>query len=144
MIKTIKEVLQNKGTVVWTISPEATVYQALELMADKEIGALVVVKDERVVGILSERDYSRKVVLRGLAAQETPVRHIMTSLICFVSPTHTTEQGLALITDKHCRHLPVMEEGRLVGLVSIGDLVKASLEEKEFRINQLQGYIQGG
>jgi CBS domain-containing protein len=144
MVITIRQVLQHKGPKVWSIDPEATVFEALELLSAKGIGALVVLHNDRVVGILSERDYTRKVVLHGLVAQETTVRQIMTSLICYVSPNNTIEEGLALITDKHCRHLPVLEDGKLVGLVSIGDLVKASLDEKEFKISQLEGYIQGG
>lgn len=143
MIKTIAKILQNKGHQVWTISPENTVYEALELMAEKEIGALVVMQDDRVVGIFSERDYARKVALRGLNSQKTKVSQVMTEMIHSITPEHSVEEGLSLVTESRSRHLPVLNDDILVGVVSIGDLVKASLAEKDFVIKELKSYIKG-
>jgi CBS domain-containing protein len=143
MIKTIAKILQNKGDQVWNISPEATVYQALELMAEKGVGALVVIEGDAVVGIFSERDYARKVALSGLNSQKTQISQIMTEMVHYITPEKSVEEGLALVTETHCRHLPVLKDGKLVGLVSIGDLVKASLAEKDFLIKQLSSYIKG-
>lgn len=143
MIKTIAKVLQNKGHQVWTISPDNTVYEALELMVEKEIGALVVMQDDRVVGIFSERDYARKVALRGLNSQKTKVSQVMTEMIHSITPEHSVEEGLSLVTESRSRHLPVLSDDRLVGVVSIGDLVKASLAEKDFVIKELKSYIKG-
>lgn len=143
MIKTIAKVLQNKGDQVWSVGPDETVYRALEIMAEKEIGALVVKDEETVVGIFSERDYARKVALKGLNSQKTPVSQIMTEMVHFITPDKSVENGLALVTETHCRHLPVFKGKKLVGVVSIGDLVKASLAEKDFLIDQLKNYIKG-
>lgn len=143
MIKTIAKILQNKGHQVWTISPDNTVYEALELMAEKEIGALVVMQDDRVVGIFSERDYARKVALRGLNSQKTKVSQVMTEMIHSITPEHSVEEGLSLVTESRSRHLPVLNDDILVGVVSIGDLVKASLAEKDFVIKELKSYIKG-
>lgn len=143
MIKTIAKILQNKGHQVWTISPENTVYEALELMAEKEIGALVVMQDDRVIGIFSERDYARKVALRGLNSQKTKVSQVMTEMIHSITPEHSVEEGLSLVTESRSRHLPVLSDDNLVGVVSIGDLVKASLAEKDFVIKELKSYIKG-
>lgn len=143
MIKTIAKILQNKGDQVWCISPEKTVYQALELMAEKEVGALVVMEGERVVGIFSERDYARKVALHGLNSQKTTIRQTMSELRHYITPEHSVEEGLSLVTESHCRHLPVLDDDKLVGVVSIGDLVKASLAEKDFLIKELKSYIKG-
>jgi len=144
MVKTVRDILRSKGSEVITIEAEANVYSALELMANKNIGALLVVKGEKPVGILSERDYARKVILHGRSSLQTPVDKIMTREVCCALPSHTVEECLALITEKRCRHLPVVEDGQLLGLVSIGDLVKASIEEKEFIIGQLENYIKTG
>ena len=143
MIKTIAKILQNKGDQVWCISPEKTVYQALELMAEKEVGALVVMEGERVIGIFSERDYARKVALHGLNSQKTTIRQTMSELRHYITPEHSVEEGLSLVTESHCRHLPVLDDDKLVGVVSIGDLVKASLAEKDFLIKELKSYIKG-
>ena len=143
MIKTIAKILQHKGDQVWCISPENTVYQALELMAEKEVGALVVMEEDRVVGIFSERDYARKVALHGLNSQKTTIRQTMSELQHHITPEHSVEEGLSLVTESHCRHLPVLVEDKLVGVVSIGDLVKASLAEKDFLIKELKSYIKG-
>ncbi len=142
-MKTVREILRVKGNEVLTINQEQTVYDALVKMAEADVGALVVVGDKgELVGILSERDYARKVILKGASSLNTQVREIMTEKVCFVAPNRAVEECMALVTEKRCRHLPVMEEERLVGLVSIGDLVKLSISEKEFLINQLTNYIQ--
>ncbi|TYO98960.1 CBS domain protein [Geothermobacter ehrlichii] len=144
MTKTIRDVISSKGNRVLGISSGATVYQALEKMAENNVGALVVKGSDEVVGIISERDYARKVILRGLSSLNTPVEKIMTTDVCYITPDNTVEEGLALMTDKRCRHLPVLEKGEMIGLVSIGDLVKAQVAEKEFIIAQLENYIRSG
>lgn len=144
MTKTIRDILRSKGSEVYAIDSDANVYEALEKMAEKNIGALVVMKDSQIVGILSERDYARKVILHGRSSLQTPVNKVMTTNVCYALLSHTVEEGLALITEKRCRHLPVFDGSNLVGMVSIGDLVKASIEEKEFMINQLENYIKAG
>lgn len=145
MIKTAKDILQEKGAQVYTIDQEATVYSALALLAEANIGALVVVDTQNtVVGIVSERDYARKVILHGLSSLETPVKKIMTQKVCYAHPNRSVEECMAMITEYRCRHLPIMENGELMGLVSIGDLVKATIEEKEFLISQLTQYIKSG
>ena len=140
----VKQVLQSKGTEVWTITKEATVYEALQLLADKGIGALLVVEQDKPVGIFSERDYARKVFLLGKSSKETLVEQVMHAKVMYVRPDQTLEECMALMTHKHIRHLPVMEDDKLVGLISIGDVVKAMFDEKEFMIEQLVKYVQGG
>ncbi len=135
------QLLENKGHDVWTIGPDAMVYQALQLMADKDIGALVVLDGSEVVGIFSERDYARKVVLHGKTSTETPVREVMSSRVLYVRPEQSVADCMALMTDKHIRHLPVIDGGRLVGLISIGDVVKALISQQDFIITQLENYI---
>ena len=141
MTKTVREVLRDKGQAVWTVDADAAVIAALKLMADKEIGALMVVEGERLVGVISERDYARKVVLRGKSSKDTPVREIMTQKVLYVRPEQTIEECMALMTEKHIRHLPVFDGDRLVGVVSIGDLVKEVISQQEFIIKQLETYI---
>jgi len=141
---TVRQILQNKGHQVWSVSPEASVYEALQLMAEKDIGALVVMEGDRLVGILSERDYARKVILHGKTSRETRVREVMTSRVAVIKPEQATEECMALMTAKHIRHLPVMEDERLIGLISIGDIVKAVISNQEFVISQLENYITGG
>ena len=143
MSKSIRDVLKNKGDAVVSISADATVYKALELMADKNVGALLVMKDEQLTGIISERDYARKVILEGLSSLETAVQKIMLTKVIYITPDRSVEEGLALMSDKNCRHLPVLEDKELVGMVSIGDLVKAHVSDKDFMINQLEHYILG-
>jgi len=140
----VRQLLEEKGGVVWTIRPDQTVFEALQMMAEKGIGALVVMSDRNVVGILSERDYARKVALKGVSSKETPVRDIMSTKVVYVRPDQEVEECLALMTDKHCRHLPVFDNDQLVGIVSIGDAVKAIIAAKEFMIGQLENYIKGG
>lgn len=140
---TVRQILQNKGQQVWSISPAASVYEALQLMAAKDIGALAVVEEDRLVGIFSERDYARKVILHGKTSRETRVDEIMTGKVVIVGPERTTDECMALMTEKHIRHLPVVEGERLIGLISIGDVVKAVISNQEFVINQLENYISG-
>jgi len=140
---TVRQYLRIKGAQVWTTRPDDTVYEALQLMAEKDIGALLVVKGEQLVGIFSERDYARKIALHGLSSKDTLVGEIMTSRVVYVLPENTIEECMALMTENRFRHLPVIEEGRLVGLISIGDVVKSIISEQKFVIRQLEQYIMG-
>jgi CBS domain-containing protein len=142
-MKTVKRILQEKGGTAQSIQPDATVYDALKLMAEKNVGALLVLEKGKLVGIISERDYARKVILKGKSSLDTPVKEIMTERVMFVRPEQTVEECMALVTDKHIRHLPVLVGDLVVGVVSIGDLVKASIDEKNFMIKQLENYITG-
>ncbi len=143
MKTTVEEMLQKKGRDVWTISPNATVMDALKLMAEKEIGALVVTHDGEVAGIISERDYARKVVLRNKTSINTKVKEIMTDKVYYVGPKTTAEECLTLMTQQSIRHLPVLKNGDLIGLISIGDVVKAVIGERETEIRELSDYITG-
>lgn len=140
---TVKHMLDEKGHDAFTISPEAKVIDALKLMADKGIGALVVVYKNQVVGILSERDYARKVILKGKSSLDTPVKEIMTLQVYGVQPETTAEECMALMTQRRIRHLPVMDKGKLTGLVSIGDVVKSIISDQKVAIEHLQNYIMG-
>lgn len=142
-MKTVSELLFNKGKEVYTISPGATVYEALKLMAEKDIGALIVVNKESVVGVLSERDYARKVMLFGKSSKEVKVEDVMSTKVMYVSKDQSVEECMALMTNKRIRHLPVIENEKLAGIISIGDIVKAVIEEKEFMIEHLAHYIKG-
>lgn len=142
MQKTVATILRDKGADVWTIDPEATVYQALELMAQRNVGAVVVVEEDTLVGIISERDYARKVVLLDRVSKKTSVSEIMTADVVTVTSLAGVDHCMSLMTDRRIRHLPVVDEGRLVGLVSIGDVVRAMIAEREFMIEQLEQYIQ--
>lgn len=128
---------------VLTIAPTATVIDAVRMMAEYNIGGLPVVEGDQIVGIVTERDYARKVALQGRSSEQTLVRDIMTSQVMYVGPTQTNEQCMALMTENRLRHLPVLDEGRLVGLISIGDLVKDIISEQQFVIEQLEHYIRG-
>jgi len=140
----VASILKSKPVqAVHTIAPGASVFDAVKLMAEKSIGALIVTEGDRVVGIITERDYARKIVLMSRSSKETPVRDIMTSAVMYVRPDQTTEDCMVLMTEKRLRHLPVMEGERLVGLISIGDLVKDIISEQRFIIDQLQHYIRG-
>jgi CBS domain-containing protein len=139
----VAQVLQEKGHTVWSVPPDATVYQALELMAEKGIGAVLVLDGEQIVGILSERDYARKVILKGKSSRDTRVSEIMTTAVYYVHPHQTVEECMALMTAKRIRHLPVLEQGKLVGLISIGDVVKAVISDQESMIQALEKYITG-
>jgi len=140
-MKQVKHILGTKGYDVWSTTPDASVFEALELMAAKHVGALVVLKGGRVVGLISERDYARKIILKGRTSRETPVKEIMTSRVIYVTPDQTIESCMALMTETHIRHLPVMIDERLIGIVSIGDLVKAIISDQKALIEQLENYI---
>jgi CBS domain-containing protein len=140
-MKTAKQLLQGKAHGLSTIGPDARVIDALKLMAEKNVGALPVVENDRLLGMISERDYARKVVLMGKSSHDTPVREIMTERPVCVQPGISTEDCMALMTDKRVRHLPVIENGKLLGILSIGDLVKETISEQQFVIKQLESYI---
>jgi CBS domain-containing protein len=140
---TIGEILNHKGTQVWAIAPAATVFAAVQMMAEHNVGALLVTEGDKLVGIISERDYTRKVVLRGKSSKETPVREILSGHVIHVTPKHTVQEALRLMTDHHVRHLPVLEGDRVVGIVSIGDLVNWIISAQTSAIEQLQTYITG-
>lgn len=143
-MKTAADILRSKvDTAVYTIAPTASAFDAVKLMAEKNIGSLVVVENEQVVGIVTERDYARKVVLLARSPQETPLRDIMATPVMIVPPQRTSEECMALMTEHRLRHLPVLDSGRLIGVVSIGDLVKDILSEQKFIIEQLEHYIAG-
>ena len=137
----VREILEDKGYQVETIGPDRRVYDAVALMAEKGIGALMVVDGDKVVGLISERDYARKVILKGRASKETHVRDIMETRVVYVHPDQTVEECMAIVTDRRVRHLPVIENDKLIGLVSIGDLVKSIIDEQKFIIDQLVKYI---
>ena len=141
MAEAIKDLLKIKNKNIWTIEPGATVYDAISEMANKQIGALVVSEDKKVIGIITERDYARKVILQDKSSKDTLVREIMTERVIYVQPDQKIEDCMALMTKKHIRHLPVLDGDRLVGMISIGDVVKALIFEKEFLIDQLTRYI---
>lgn len=140
-MKTALDVLNDKGTQVWSIGPEASVLDALRLMAEHEIGALPVLDGDRLVGLVSEREYARKVVLLERSSRTTPVRDIMMKRVAYVEPRRSVEECMALMTEKRVRHLPVLRDGKMIGMVSIGDLVKAIIDEQQFIISQLELYI---
>ena len=140
---TAHDILRYKGKTVHCVRPDDTVLAALGVMAEHDIGAVLVVEGDELLGILTERDYARKVALVGRASRDSPVRAIMTANVVCVPPSHTVEDCMGLMTERRCRYLPIVENGRVVGLVSIGDLVKATIDEQEFTINQLKNYIAG-
>lgn len=140
-MKTVTQLLEAKGGTVHTVGPDARVIDALKLMAEKDVGALVVTEGARIAGIISERDYARKVILHGKSSHDIPVREIMTPRVVTVQPRHTVEECMALMTEKRIRHLPVTEGERLIGVLSIGDLVKEVIAEQEATIRQLESYI---
>ena len=138
---TVQRLLQHKGHTVWSIPPDASVFEAVQLMADKRVGALMVVDRNELVGVISERDYAREIVLKDRVSRVTPVSAIMTQRVLYVRPQQTLEECMALMTEKHLRHLPVLDSGRLVGVVSMRDVVKDLIAEKEFLIEQMENYI---
>jgi CBS domain-containing protein len=140
---TVKRLLAIKGHEIWSISPDALVFNALRLMAEKNVGALLVIEDQKVVGVLSERDYARKIILKGKRSANTLVREIMTHRVILVTSDQSIQECMALMTEKRIRHLPVYTGDKLVGIISIGDVVKAIISEQEFVIEQLESYIAG-
>jgi len=142
-MKTVKDIIGLKGNQVWTITPDAKVLEALALMAEKEVGALVALDSDRIAGIISERDYARKVILKGLASRDTLVRDIMSSEVYVVNLETTMDECMALMTDRRIRHLPVCIGGKLAGVISIGDVVKAIITEQNIQIQNLENYILG-
>jgi CBS domain-containing protein len=139
----VKNLLQKKGTIVHSISPDSSVYDALEVLESKNLGALVVVQDGVLIGIFTERDYARKVVLKGRSSKDTYVGDIMTDRPIYVSPENTIDDCMQIMTDKYIRHLPVVDNGILIGVISIGDVVRFVIEEKNFIIENLEHYIVG-
>ncbi|MBK8956882.1 MAG: CBS domain-containing protein [Proteobacteria bacterium] len=140
---TVGQLLDGKGRQVWSVQVDSTVFEALRVMAHKDIGALLILDGESVVGILSERDYARKIALEGRASRYTPVTDIMSRQVLSVSPRHTVHECMALMTAHKVRHLRVLEQGRVLGIISIGDLVKSIIAEQEFVIEQMTHYIAG-
>ena len=140
-MKTVSQLLQGKGSNAWSVTPEASVFDALKLMAEKNVGALLVMSDDKLRGILSERDYARKVILLGKSSQEIAVRDIMSDKVVCVGPEQTVDECMALMSGKRIRHLPVLAGGQVIGVLSIGDLVKALIEEQQQTIQQLESYI---
>jgi len=142
-METIRQILSKKGNQIYSVTPGTTVYETLKLMADKNIGAVLVLDEGELVGIMSERDYARKVILKGKFSKETPVNEIMSSNVICIDPDQTIINTKAVMIQKRVRHLPVMEDDKLVGIISIGDVVNAVLEENTFMIDQLYTYIKG-
>jgi CBS domain-containing protein len=143
MADTVSSILQHKGHHVWSVSPDDSVFQAMSVMADKDIGALVVIGGQTLLGIVSERDYARKVVLLGKSSKDTPVKDIMSSPVVSVSPNHTVDECMRIVTTKRIRHLPVVQDENVIGVVSIGDLVQKVISTQGETIQYLQEYIVG-
>jgi CBS domain-containing protein len=142
-MKTVKDILYTKGHEVWSVNSGSTVFEAVKLMAEKGIGSLLVMDDGKLVGIITERDYARKIILAGKTSRESIVRDVMTRKVLCVTPERAVDECMALMTDKRARHLPVVEHKEVIGVISIGDLVKAMISEQQFLIDQLQHYISG-
>jgi CBS domain-containing protein len=142
-MKIVNDILNQKGRQVWFVTPDTTVYDALSLMADQDIGALLVIENGKLAGIFSERDYARKVILQGKSSKLTPVKEIMSNRVFYVRPVDTISYCMALMTEEKIRHLPVMRDDRLEGIISIGDVVKGLINDQEFTIEQMERYITG-
>ena len=139
----VEQLLKTKGNEIWSIPPQATVYEALQIMSEKDVGALLVLDKGSLVGIFSERDYARKLILKGRFSKDTTVGELMTREVLYIESQSTIEHCMALMTVKHVRHLPVLENERLIGIVTIGDVVKQIISDQEFTIQQLERYIKG-
>ena len=142
-MQNIRQLLEKKGSEIFTIDPNSSVLDAIKSMADHHIGSLIVMQNERLIGIITERDYSRNVVLKGKSSANTAVKDIMTKSVLCTKPDQTVEEAMALMTDKRLRHLPVVENGNVLGIISIGDLVKTIISEQKHIIEQLEHYING-
>ena len=142
-MKSVKDILKTKGNDVWAVKPDDTVLDTLKLMAEKEVGALLVMEEEKLVGIVTERDYARKVILEGNSSKTSSGAEVMTTKVLCVTPAQTIDECMALMTDKRARHLPVLDHKHVIGVISIGDLVKATIHEQKVLIDQLQNYISG-
>lgn len=142
-MKTAQQILDHKGHDVWSIDPDSSVFDAIQQMADRGIGALVVIEDGKLVGLLSERDYARKIILSGKSSPKTPVREIMVRQVVCARPGQTVEECMAVMSEKRVRHLPVLDDDKLIGMVSIGDVIKAIIDDQKFTIEELYHYIQG-
>ncbi len=142
-MKFVDDILNVKGRDIWSVHPDATVFDAVKLMSEKGVGALLVIEGESLRGIITERDYARKIILEGKSSRLTPVTDVMTKRVLYVGPDRATRECMALMTTNRVRHLPVVKEKRVVGMVSIGDLVKAIIDEQQIIIDQLQEYIAG-
>ena len=144
-MNTVRTVLRAKSGSLWTIRPDATAYEALRVMADKDIGALLVLSGEdKLVGVFSERDYARKVILKGRSSKDTLVSELMSDLVYYVSPEHTINDCMTIMTAKRIRHIPVIDEGKLMGIITIGDVVNSMISEQNTTIRDLENYITGG
>ncbi len=141
---TLRQLLQSKGGGIWSITSTSTVFDALRTMAGKNVGALLVIDEGRLVGIVSERDYARKIALKGKSSKDTLVKEVMTEKVVYIRPDESIEECMALMTEKHFRHLPVIDNGSLIGVISIGDVVRTVISEQKFIIAQLENYISGG
>jgi CBS domain-containing protein len=142
-MRTVKQLLDEKGHDIQSVHPDESVYDAIQKLANANIGSLIVVEDDRPVGIFTERDYARNVILKGKSSPTTPVRDIMTTRVVYAQPDQTVEECMAVMTDKHIRHLPVLDGEKLIGMISIGDLVKSIIAEQKFTIEQLEHFIRG-
>jgi CBS domain-containing protein len=142
-MKLVKQILREKGSLVHSVPPHTLIIDALRVMAEKEIGALLVMDNENIEGIISERDYARKVILEGKSSRDLPVEEIMSTSVYYVKPENSVEECMAVMTEMRVRHLPVIEGGKVAGIVSIGDVIKAMIDDQNFTIDQLVSYIKG-
>jgi CBS domain-containing protein len=143
-MRTVEQLLQVKGGDIWSISPQETAYRALQIMAEKNVGALLVMEDEKLVGIFSERDYARKVILKDKSSKNTSVSELMTREVVYINADATLEKSMAMMTAKRIRHLPVLKNNRLIGVVTLGDVVRQLISDQQFAIRELEKYITGG
>jgi CBS domain-containing protein len=143
-MRTVEQLLNVKGGDIWSIAPQTTAYRALQIMAEKNVGALLVMENEKVVGIFSERDYARKVILKDKSSKNTSVSELMTREVFYIAAASTLEESMALMTAKRIRHLPVLQNNRLIGIVTLGDVVRQLISDQQFAIRELEKYITGG